>query len=94
MQEQKTDSQPSLFLLESLIVTKGNIEVVLSSSTSLCACGSRFDTDDSYGKPIAMDAFQEEFMSDVEGANKHAVKRLTRTLEVELLKSSVNAPDW
>jgi glycerol-3-phosphate O-acyltransferase/dihydroxyacetone phosphate acyltransferase len=41
-----------------------------------------------------MDAYEEEFMSDVAGANKHAVKRLTRTLEVELLKASVNAPDW
>lgn len=50
--------------------------------------------DNSYGKPITMDAYQEEFMSGEEGANKHAVKRLTRTLEVELLKSSVNAPDW
>jgi len=50
--------------------------------------------DASYGKPITMDAYEEEFMSDAEGANKHAVKRLTRTLEVELLKASVNAPDW
>ena len=50
--------------------------------------------DNSYGKPITMDAYEEEFMSDAEGANKHAVKRLTRTLEVELLKASVNAPDW
>jgi hypothetical protein len=41
-----------------------------------------------------MDAYKEEFMSEVEGANKHAVKRLTRTLEVELLKNSVNALDW
>jgi hypothetical protein len=49
---------------------------------------------DSYGKPITMDAYQEEFLSEVEGANKHAVKRLTRAIEVELLKTSVNAPDW
>jgi len=52
------------------------------------------DADTSYGKPITMDAYKQEFMSEVEGANKHAVKRLTRTLEVELLKNSVNAPDW
>jgi len=91
MQAQRTDSPPSLFLLELLIVTKGNTEVESWFSMSFCACGL---ADNSYGKPITMDAFQEEFMSEVEGANKHAVKRLTRTLEVELLKSSVNAPDW
>lgn len=41
-----------------------------------------------------MDIFEEEFMSEAEGANKHAVKKLTRTLEVELRKATVNAPDW
>jgi glycerol-3-phosphate O-acyltransferase/dihydroxyacetone phosphate acyltransferase len=41
-----------------------------------------------------MDAYEKEFMSGEEGANKHAVKKLTRTIEVELLKMTVNAPDW
>jgi hypothetical protein len=41
-----------------------------------------------------MDAYEKEFMSGEEGANKHAVKRLTRAIEVELLKTTLNAPDW
>lgn len=47
-----------------------------------------------YGKPITMDAFEEEFMSLEEGASKLAVKRLTKRLELEMMKMSVNAPDW
>lgn len=41
-----------------------------------------------------MDTFKEEFLNDSEGASKHAVKRMTRALEVELRKMTVNAPDW
>lgn len=41
-----------------------------------------------------MDAFVDEFFSDVEGASRTAVKRLTRTIETELVEATVNAPDW
>ncbi|KAG6810973.1 hypothetical protein H0H92_009556 [Tricholoma furcatifolium] len=47
-----------------------------------------------YGQPITMDAFKEQFFSGVEGAPRAAVKRLTRTIENELLEASINAPDW
>lgn len=41
-----------------------------------------------------MDAFEQQFLSEEEGANKLAVKRLTKTLELEMMKLTVNAPDW
>ena len=41
-----------------------------------------------------MDAFEQQFLSEEEGANKIAVKRLTKTLELEMMKLTVNAPDW
>ena len=47
-----------------------------------------------YGQPITMDAFEQQFLSAEEGANKIAVKRLTKTLELEMMKLTVNAPDW
>lgn len=33
-------------------------------------------------------------MSESEGASKHAVKKLTRTIEVEMRKTTVNSQDW
>ncbi|KAJ9115588.1 hypothetical protein QFC20_000913 [Naganishia adeliensis] len=47
-----------------------------------------------YGAPITMDAFEQQFLSEDEGANKLAVKRLTKTLELEMMKLTINAPDW
>ncbi|KAG6842077.1 hypothetical protein C0991_002731 [Blastosporella zonata] len=47
-----------------------------------------------YGQPITMDAYKEQFFSDVEGAPRAAVKRLTRAIESELLEATINAPDW
>lgn len=41
-----------------------------------------------------MDAYKEQFFSDVEGAPRAAVKRLTRAIESELLEATINAPDW
>jgi hypothetical protein len=41
-----------------------------------------------------MDAFEQQFLSEDEGANKLAVKRLTKTLELEMMKLTINAPDW
>ncbi|RDB16781.1 Glycerol-3-phosphate O-acyltransferase 2 [Hypsizygus marmoreus] len=47
-----------------------------------------------FGQPITLDPYKEQFFSDVEGAPRAAVKRLTRTIEGELVKATVNAPDW
>jgi hypothetical protein len=41
-----------------------------------------------------MDAYEKEFFSGVEGSNKDAAKRLTRQMELEMHKMTVNAPDW
>ena len=36
----------------------------------------------------------EQFLSQDEGAARAAVKRLTATIERELVEATVNAPDW
>ena len=41
-----------------------------------------------------MDEYIDQFLSDVEGAPRTAVKRLTATIERELLEATINAPDW
>lgn len=41
-----------------------------------------------------MEPFMEEFYSTAEGAQRSAVKRLTRKIESELVAATVNAPDW
>ncbi|KAG2015521.1 glycerol-3-phosphate O-acyltransferase, variant 2 [Coprinopsis cinerea AmutBmut pab1-1] len=47
-----------------------------------------------YGKPISAADFKEQFLSTEENAPRSAVKCLTRTLESELVESTINAPDW
>jgi hypothetical protein len=47
-----------------------------------------------YGKPIVVDDYLEEFLSEIEGAARSAAKRLTRDIEDWLVKSTINAPDW
>lgn len=47
-----------------------------------------------YGKPIVVDDYLSEFLSEDEGAARSAAKRLTRDIENWLIKSTVNAPDW
>lgn len=47
-----------------------------------------------YGKPIVVDEYLEEFLSESEGAARSAAKRLTRDIENWLIRSTVNAPDW
>lgn len=47
-----------------------------------------------YGKPVVVDDYLEEFLSEVEGAARSAAKRLTRDIENWLIKSTINAPDW
>jgi glycerol-3-phosphate O-acyltransferase/dihydroxyacetone phosphate acyltransferase len=41
-----------------------------------------------------MDQYEAEFLSEKEGDSKLAVKRLTRQIELDMRKASVNAPDW
>ena len=41
-----------------------------------------------------MESFKEQFFSNVEGAQRAAVKRLTRAIETELVEATINAPDW
>lgn len=41
-----------------------------------------------------MDPYLEQFLSPDEGAPRAAVKRLTATLEQQLIEATINAPDW
>ncbi|WVR07618.1 hypothetical protein IAU60_004660 [Kwoniella sp. DSM 27419] len=47
-----------------------------------------------YGEPIRMEDYEAQFLSQEEGESKLAVKRLTRKMEVDIKKMTVNAPDW
>lgn len=47
-----------------------------------------------FGQPISMDPFIDQFLSSEEGAARAAVKRLTATIERELVEATINAPDW
>ncbi|KAK0462553.1 uncharacterized protein EV420DRAFT_1265530 [Desarmillaria tabescens] len=47
-----------------------------------------------FGRPIPMDAYLEQFNDPTEGEPRLAAKSLTRTLENELIESTINAPDW
>ena len=47
-----------------------------------------------YGKPIVVDDYLEEFLSENEGAARSAAKRLTSDIEDWLIRSTINAPDW
>ncbi|KAI3604698.1 glycerol-3-phosphate o-acyltransferase [Moniliophthora roreri] len=49
---------------------------------------------DLFGRPISMDSYKAQFLSNVEGAPRAAVKQLTRTLESELVEATINAPNW
>lgn len=47
-----------------------------------------------YGKPIVVDDYLDEFLSENEGAARSAAKRLIRDVEDWLIRSTINAPDW
>ncbi|KAJ4490919.1 hypothetical protein J3R30DRAFT_155837 [Lentinula aciculospora] len=47
-----------------------------------------------FGQPISIDPYKEKFFSDIEGAPRAAAKQLSRDIETELTKRTVNAPDW
>lgn len=41
-----------------------------------------------------MDEYRQQFFSSEDGAPRAAAKRLTRTIERELIEATINAPDW
>ncbi|KAK0448657.1 hypothetical protein EV421DRAFT_1783752 [Armillaria borealis] len=47
-----------------------------------------------FGRPISMDAYLKQFNDPTEGEPRLAAKSLTKTLENELIESTINAPDW
>ncbi|KAJ7028561.1 hypothetical protein C8F04DRAFT_62710 [Mycena alexandri] len=47
-----------------------------------------------YGPPITMEPYIDQFMSEVEGASRAAVKRLSRAIEAGLVGATINGPDW
>lgn len=47
-----------------------------------------------FGRPISMDAYLQQFNDPTEGEPRLAAKALTRTLENELIESTINASDW
>jgi len=47
-----------------------------------------------FGRSITMSAYKDEFMSDIEGAPRAAIKKLTRAIESELVEATINSPDW
>jgi 1-acyl-sn-glycerol-3-phosphate acyltransferase len=47
-----------------------------------------------FGKPIDMSAYAAQFLAKEEGAPKAAVKRLTKHVQEEMEKLTVNAEDW
>lgn len=47
-----------------------------------------------YGEPISMADYEEQFLSTVPGEARLAVKRLTRRIEENLVRFTINADDW
>lgn len=41
-----------------------------------------------------MKEYENQFLSDVEGEPRVAVKCLTQRIEAELTRATINAPDW
>ena len=48
----------------------------------------------SYGEPISMDVYEDDFLGEDEARRRLAAKRLTRRIEVAFRQMTVNAPDW
>ena len=47
-----------------------------------------------FGRPISASEYQEQFLSEGEGAARAAVKRMSRKIESELIETTINSPDW
>lgn len=63
----------------------------MHASDSSCACSY---TTCRFGQPISMDEYKAQFLSEIEGMPRAAVKRLTRAIERQLVETTINAPDW
>ncbi|EJD02575.1 uncharacterized protein FOMMEDRAFT_122573 [Fomitiporia mediterranea MF3/22] len=47
-----------------------------------------------FGEPISLKQYEAQFLSPIEGEPRIAVKRLTQRIEAELIRATINAPDW
>lgn len=47
-----------------------------------------------FGNPISMKSYQEEFFLAEQGQSRAVAKRLTSEIEHELIKLTINSPDW
>ncbi|KAJ1304729.1 hypothetical protein OPQ81_005867 [Rhizoctonia solani] len=47
-----------------------------------------------FGKPITVDQYETQFLSDEEGAARACAKSLTKRITSEMLSLTINAPDW
>lgn len=47
-----------------------------------------------FGKAINVADYVQQFLSSEEGAPRTAVKKLTKDIGTELVKMTLNAPDW
>lgn len=47
-----------------------------------------------FGKPITVDQYEAQFLSDEEGAARTCAKSLTKQITSEMLSLTINAPDW
>ncbi|KAJ6625367.1 glycerol-3-phosphate-acyltransferase [Mycena sp. CBHHK59/15] len=47
-----------------------------------------------FGRPLTMDSYIEQFSSEIDGAQRAAVKRLSRAIESSLVATTINGPDW
>lgn len=55
---------------------------------------AHYSSYDRYGKPIHIAEYAAKFLSGVEGAEKAAVKTLTKDIGTQLVDMTINAPDW
>ncbi|KAF8756979.1 Phosphate acyltransferase [Rhizoctonia solani] len=47
-----------------------------------------------FGKPITVDQYEAQFLSDEEGAPRACAKDLTKRIKSQMLSLTINAPDW
>lgn len=47
-----------------------------------------------FGEPISMDEYEQQFLSSDPQLVRAAVKGLTHRIESELIRFTINAPDW
>lgn len=47
-----------------------------------------------FGEPILMDEYEQQFLSSDPQLVRAAVKGLTHRIESELIRFTINAPDW